>query len=565
MSYIFIEVGSIFKPMNKTLIVLIFIILTASPFIIGVFNLPPEAFSLPFYGFSSLLRMIIAFILSLIFAFFYGYYAATNKIGEKVLLPLLDVLQSIPVLGFFPAAIAFFILFLNGSAVGVELAAIFLIFTSMAWNIAFAVYESIKTVPQELKDVTKLSSLNSWQTFIKLYLPASIPKVVYNGILSWSAGWYFLVACEMISLGSKTYTLPGIGSFLVQTAARMDVTGLFLGLAFLLAMIFVFFTLVWQPLSVWSEKFKYEEISYSTQQTIWNSFFNSFPLMFQIKGKATELLERTYSALYKTTNPFRNVYFNHLEEIVPTIKRVIFYMILITAFYVLMQLFLFFYGVFSTSMPFQAESIPMALFLSFIRLSIAFIITCVLTIPTGIYVGLKGSKKILYLFETLSAIPATALFPVIILIISAFAGFEISIILLILTGMMWYVFFNVVAGVSNIPQEFKDLQKIFKLNSKQYLQKIILPAMTPSFITGSITAFGGGWNALIVAEYINFGGKILQVQGIGSLIDYSVYSTNNVPLLALSLLAMTAFIIMLNLFVWKRLYKLAFQKYSMET
>jgi NitT/TauT family transport system permease protein len=509
--------------------------------------------------------MVIAFIFSVVFAFFYGYYAATNKFGEKILIPVLDVLQSIPVLGFFPAAIAFFILFLNGSSVGVELAAIFLIFTSMAWNIAFAVYESIKTVPRELCDVTRLAGLNSWQRFLKLYLPASIPKVVYNGILSWSAGWYFLVACEMISLGSKTYTLPGIGSFLVQTAARADLTGLFLGLVFLFTIIFIFFTLVWQPLSVWSEKFKYEEISYSTQQTIWNSFFKSFPLMVQIKGKATELLEKTYHSLYNATNLFRTVYFKHIEKAIPLIKRIIFYMIMITALYFLIQLILFFSNIFSYSLPVQAASIPMDLLLSFIRLTVAFIITCAITIPIGIYVGLKGSKKILYIFETFSAIPATALFPVIILIISSFAGFEISVIVLILTGMMWYVFFNVVAGVSSIPQDLKDLQKIFNLNPQQYLQKIVIPAMTPSFITGSITAFGGGWNALIVAEYINFGGKILQVQGIGSLIDYSVYSTNNVKILALSLLAMTTFIIILNILVWKKLYKWAFRKYSMES
>lgn len=550
---------------NIAILILVFLALVASPFIIGFYNLPPEVFSLPFYGFSSLLRMIIAFIFSVVFAFFFGYYAATNKLGEKLLIPILDVLQSIPVLGFFPAAIAFFILFLNGSSVGVELAAIFLIFTSMAWNMAFAVYESIKTVPRELCDVTRLAGLNSWQRFLKLYLPASIPKVVYNGILSWSAGWYFLVACEMISLGSKTYTLPGIGSFLVQTAARADITGLFLGLAFLMAIIFVFFILVWQPLSVWSEKFKYEEISYSTQQTIWNAFFKSFPLMIQIKGKATELLEKIYRALYNATNLFRAVYFKHFEKTIPVIKRAIFYLLIITAFYLLIQLILFFSNILSSSLPPQTATIPMDLLLSFIRLTVSFIITCAITIPMGIYVGLKGSKKILYLFETLSAIPATALFPVIILIISSFAGFELSVILLILTGMMWYVFFNIVAGVSNIPQDLKDLQKIFQLKPRQYLQKIIIPAMTPSFITGSITAFGGGWNALIVAEYINFGGKILQVRGIGSLIDYSVYSTNNIKILALSLLAMTAFIIILNMLVWKKLYKWAFKKYSMET
>jgi len=551
--------------MNKTAVTLIivFISLIASPFIIGFFKLPPETYSLPFYGLSSLLRMSIAFILSLVFAFFYGYYAATNKIGEKILIPLLDVLQSVPVLGFFPAAIAFFILFFNGSSVGVEIAAIFLIFTSMAWNIAFAVYESIKTIPQELSEAVSLFGLNNWQKFLKLYLPASIPKTVYNGILSWSAGWYFLVACEIISLGSQTYSLPGIGSFLVNVASKGDFTGLILGLAFLVLIIFAFNFLVWQPLSVWSEKFKYEEVSYSTQETLWSSFFKSFPFFITIKGRAMQALELAYSFFYKLSNPFRKFYFTHVENKIPLIKKIIFYLLALTFLYLLIELLLFFAGIFSSTLPPDSSLIPESLLLSLARLVVSFILTCFITIPLGIYVGLNGSKKLLYFFEALSAIPATALFPVIILIVSAFTSFEFSVILLILTGMMWYVFFNVVAGVASIPQDFKDVKKVFGLNLKSYLSKIVIPAMMPSFITGSITAFGGGWNALIVAEYVNFGGKILKVNGIGSLIDISVYSSNNVKLLALSLLAMTLFIIILNTLVWKKLYKWAFKHYSM--
>lgn len=547
--------------MKFKLLVLV-LVLIASPFIIGFYHLPPEVWSLPFYGFSSLLRMTIAFIFSLVFAFFYGYYAATNKFGEKVLIPLLDVLQSVPVLGFFPAAIAFFILFLNGSSVGVELAAIFLIFTSMAWNIAFAVYESIKTIPEELSEAVSLFGLNSWQKFLKLYLPASIPKTVYNGILSWSAGWYFLVACEIISLGSKTYSLPGIGSFLVNVAAEGDLTGLFFGLAFLVLMIFAFNFLVWQPLSVWSEKFKYEDVSYSTQETLWSSFFKSFPFLLTIKGRAMEVIEIAYSVVYKISNPFRKFYFQHVELLIPLIKKFIFYLIVLVSLYIVIQLALFFEGVFSSALPSQAALIPESLLFSFARLLVSFAITCLIAVPLGIYVGLKGSKNLLYFFEAMSAIPATALFPVIIIIVSAFAGFEFSVILLILTGMMWYVFFNVVAGVSSIPQDFKDLRRIFGLDLKSYLTRIVIPQMTPSFITGSITAFGGGWNALIVAEYINFGGKVLKVNGIGSLIDFSVYTSSNVKLLALSLLAMTVFIILLNSLVWKKLYKWAFKHYS---
>ncbi len=550
--------------MNKVtaVFIILFIFLIVSPFVIGFFKLPPEAYSLPFYGLSSLLRMSIAFVLSLVFAFFYGYYAATNKLGEKILIPLLDVLQSVPVLGFFPAAIAFFILFLNGSSVGVELAAIFLIFTSMAWNIAFAVYESIKTIPTELSEATSLFGLNNWQKFLKLYLPASIPKTVYNGILSWSAGWYFLVACEIISLGSKTYSLPGIGSFLVNVAAKGDFTGLLLGLAFLVLMIFAFNFLVWQPLSVWSEKFKYEDVSYSAQETLWSSFFKSFPFLVTIKGRAMQALEIAYSFLYKISNPFRKFYFKHVENEIPLIKKALFYVLILIFAYFLIELILFFSGVFSSTLPAGSALIPESLLFSFARLVLSFILTCFITIPLGIYVGLKGSKKLLYFLEALSAIPATALFPVMIIVVSAFAGFEFSVILLILTGMMWYVFFNVVAGVSSIPQEFKDVRKIFGLDLKSYLTKIVIPQMIPSFITGSITAFGGGWNALIVAEYINFGGKILKVNGIGSLIDVSVYTSSNVKLLALSLLAMTLFIILMNLLVWKKLYKWAFKHYS---
>lgn len=572
--------------MNKIKIA-IFICICLLLFIPTVYaqdGITSNPFLIPFYTLKSLTRMLIAFSISVAFAITFGIIAARNLKAEKILIPILDILQSVPILGFFPAAVFFFIALFNGSWLGIEFAAIFLIFTSMVWNLAFAVYEQVSSIPKDIEEALDSFRVRGWTKIRRLYLPASVPKLVYNGIMSWAGGWYFIVAAEIISLGSKEYTLQGIGSFLAKAAYNGDFRDALLGLGTLIITILLIDVFIWRPLEAYANRFKYDyvsaiepskEVSFPLYRL--TSFLIRYPrpLIHKLSNKIVKIFSNTF---FMVGNLFAKVYSKLIENILYT-KIFLFSLTLVlsSAFlYELVLLILKQGPIFIESFRLLlvenetaqlVSSIPSAIISSIVRLFIAYLIALAWTLPVAIKIS-KNSKlfsSFMPIFQTFAAIPAVAYFPFIfVLLIGLPYGQEFASILLILTGMQWYLLFNLIGGAKSIPSDIEEVAKTFNVKGRVYWKRFLLPSIYPSLITGSITGWGGGWNALIVSEYIMFGGNVYSVLGIGSLLDIAAYELGNVALLLLCVLSMIIVIFTINRLVWRRLYRIIVERYRIE-
>lgn len=541
-------------------------------------------FSILFYTLSSLIRMLIAFLISLAFAITYGIIAARKARAEKILIPILDILQSVPILGFFPAAVFFFIALFDGSWIGVEFAAIFLIFTSMVWNLTFAVYEQVSSIPRDIEEASESFGVKGWMKIRRLYIPATIPKLVYNGIMSWAGGWYFLVAAEIISLGSETYALPGIGSFLANSAYKGDFGNALLGLGALVTTILIIDIFVWRPLEAYANRFKYDyvstiepskEVAFPLFRLINFLVIYPRPLIHRLSSKIVTIFSNIFSMI---GNFFTRAHGKLIENIVVTkIFSYTMIIILFSAFaYGLILLILRQGALFIESFrllfvdPITVQlvfSIPSAISLSITRLFIAYLIAVSWTLLVAIKISKSPRlfNSLMPIFQTLAAIPAVAFFPFIfVLMIGLPYGQEFASILLILTGMQWYLLFNLIGGMKSIPSDIEEVAKTFNVKRVVYWKRVLLPSIYPSLVTGSITGWGGGWNALIVSEYIIFGGNIYSVLGIGALLDIAAYELGNVALILLCVFAMIITIFTINRLVWRRLYRIVVGRYRIE-
>jgi len=545
-------------------------------------NITLSSSLIPFYTLSSLIRLFIAFLISIAFSITYGIIAAKKARAEKILIPILDILQSVPILGFFPAAVFFFVDLFGGSWFGIEFAAIFLIFTSMVWNLTFAVYEQVSSIPKDIEEACESFGVKGWTKIRRLYIPASIPKLVYNGIMSWSGGWYFLVAAEIISLGSKTYILPGIGSFLANATYMGDFGNAFLGLGALLVTILFIDIFVWRPLEAYANRFKYDyvsaiepskEVAFPLSRL--TSFLVRYPRPLILSGKIVKIFSNLFSTV---SNFFAKVYSKLIENIIVT--KIFSYSVILVLFsafmygltlLILEQGHLFiesFKLLFIENETAQLVfSMPSAIILSMARLFIAYLIAVAWTLPVAIKISKSPRlfSSLMPIFQTFAAIPAVAFFPFIFVLLMGLPyGQELASILLILTGMQWYLLFNLIGGAKSIPSDIEEVAKTFSVKGKVYWKRFLLPSIYPSLVTGSITGWGGGWNALIVSEYIMFGGKVYSVLGIGALLDIAAYELGNVALLLLCVFAMIVVIFIINRLVWRRLYRIIMERYRIE-
>jgi NitT/TauT family transport system permease protein len=526
---------------------------------------------LPYYAFCSFYRMLAAYVLALIFSLTYGPLAAKSRAYERVLIPTLDIAQSVPVVGFFPAAIYFFVALAHGSRAGVEMAAIFLIFTSQAWNMALGVFEAIRTVPQDSIEALDAFGASGWIKLKRLLLPACVPKLVYNSILSWVAGWYYLIACEIITVGPAHYRLPGLGSYLMEAAEKGRAAELIAGMATLLAIIILMDLIVWQPLSTWAEKFRYEFAASSTEAARSLGGLDALgavgPAITRgIRAMIVPVANAIHWAL-RATPPFNPSEYRALVRVGKALRIAVMGAIL----------FLFVYGVMSGLValvrtllqpwPSQVKQIPAATAVSMLRMIAAYLISVAWTIPCAIAASEspRFARRLAPIAEIVGSIPATALFPLIVVfVIHVTGGMNLASILLILTGMQWYLLFNLLAGVSQIPADLKEASRSFGLSRFETWRKLTLPAVVPSLLTGSITAWGGGWNALILSEYFVYRSKTYQVFGLGAMLDDATYQTGNGLMILLTLLSMVLVVVLLNRLVWRRLYDVATERYRMD-
>jgi len=533
-------------------------------------HLSVSARQLPYYAFCSFYRMLAAYLVALAFSLVYGLGAAKSKAYERVMIPAIDIAQSVPVVGFFPAAIYFFVALAHGSRLGVELAAVFLIFTSMAWNMALGVFEAVRTIPTDSTEALDAFGASGWIRLKRLQLPACVPKLVYNSILSWVAGWYYLIACEIIAVGPAHYELPGLGSYLMKAADKGRYGELVAGLVALLAIIIPMDVIVWQPLSTWAEKFRYE-FAASTEPIRSLGMLGTLSAIGPAITRAIRSLlipiVRFIQRALRSTPPFNPASHPRLAQIGRAFR-----IASLTGGFLLLA-----YGIASglatlvrtllEPWPAEVTQIPAATVASMLRMVAAYVISLAWTIPCAIAASenQRFARRLTPIAEIVGSVPATALFPVIVLfVIRVTGGMNLASILLILTGMQWYVLFNLLAGVSQIPSDLREAARSFGLSRFATWRKLTLPALAPSLLTGSITAWGGGWNALILSEYFPYRNRIYRVFGLGALLDEATYQTGNGLMILLTLLSMVLVVIVLNRLFWRRMYDVATDRYRID-
>jgi len=528
-----------------------------------------HARELPYYAFCSFYRMLAAYVVALFFSLIYGTAAARSRARERVMIPIIDIAQSVPVVGFFPAAIYFFVSLAHGR-LGVELAAIFLIFTSMAWNMVLGVFESVRTIPIDSMEALDAFGASWWLKLKRLILPACVPKLVYNSILSWVGGWYFLIACEIITAGPAEYRLPGLGSFLMTAADRGRTGELVAGLLALLAIIVAMDVVVWEPLSTWAEKFKYEFAASSEPLRslgMLDALSSIGPSITRLIRTIFRPMFRLVADLVSNRPPFDPAAHPLVARTGRGLRLALIAGMLFILAYGLIEGLTALIRTLLQPWPLAARQIPAATLASMIRMTIAYLISLLWTIPCAIYASenQRFARALAPIAEIVGSVPATALFPLIVLFfIRMTGGMNLASIVLILTGMQWYLLFNLLGGVSQIPADLKEAARSFGLSRMQTWRKLTLPAIAPSLLTGSITAWGGGWNALILSEYFVYRGATHQVFGLGAMLDEATYKTNNGVMSLLTLLSMVLVVILLNRFMWRRLYDLATERYRID-
>jgi len=521
-------------------------------------NLAPVM--LPLYAAYSFLRMLAAFVLSLAFSLAAGYWAATSPAARRLILPSLDILQAVPILGFFPAAVFFFIRLFRGSPLGVEAAAVFLVFTSQAWNLAFSVYESLTTIPDDIQTAVRVSGLTGSGLWRRLLLPACVPRLVYNGMLSWAGGWYFLIASEIIAIGKRSYLLPGLGSYLGESIAqgRWDLAAA--GLAALVAVIVLLHAFAWSPLDFWAQRFRYETSVASAPGRIpmVGSLLKQAPLLRRAAVRAARAVGRTLA-------PSTAVSSRALTH--PWTRRVLALAALVAVCGIL-------YGGMQTAeilfrpLPAEAALIPTALQASFLRLLAAYAISLAWTIPLACWISrsTRRASGLMPIVQILASLPATAFFPVIVVVVLRLRlSLNLAAVALVLTGMQWYLLFNLVAAARAMPEDLRELAWASGVKGWLYLRRFFLPAALPSLLTGSITAWGGGWNALVLSESVTAGGRTYAVTGIGALLDRATYVQGDLQMITLTILSMVVAVLLLNRLVWRPLYAWASYRYRLES
>ncbi len=520
--------------------------------------------NLPVYVLKSVGRMTAAYILSLVFTLIYGYIAAHNEKAEKIMIPILDILQSLPVLSFLPAVVLGLIALFPNNNVGLELSCIILIFTGQAWNMTFSFYHSIKILPKDLKEASGVFGLNKWQNFKKLEVPFAVIGLVWNSMMSWAGGWFFLMACEMFTLKGKDFRLLGIGSFLQTAANQGNNRALTWGIASLIIVIVLLDQLFWKPVTVWADKFKIEltESGEAPRSFILTLLRRSVIVEFLLEKIYEPFAEKLNNSIDKFVVKLSNKEKTKRRGIGPIFKWVIRIMVCglllysgFNAFKLLTHL----------SKNEWGRILPAAGY-SFLRVVAAQIIALIWTVPIGVAIGMnKKIANILQpIIQVVASIPATALFPVILVFfMNKLGGLNVASVLLMLMGTQWYILFNVIAGAMAIPEDLKAAAQTFGLTGWKKWKVLILPSIFPYLLTGMVTATGGCWNASIVSEYVNFGGKTVSTIGLGALISEAT-EKGNYPLLLIGTLVMCIVVVGVNKTLWKRLYAISEEKFKIE-
>jgi NitT/TauT family transport system permease protein len=514
--------------------------------------------ALPVYAGYSLLRIALAYVLSLVFAIIYGYIAAYRPRAERFMIPLLDVLQSIPVLSFLPGVMLAMAALFPGRQLGVEMGAVLLIFTGQVWNMAFSFYASLKSIPREMREAATIYRFNWWQRFIQIELPFATIGLVWNSMMSVAGAWFFLMACEQFS----DFRLPGLGSYLQTAADDGDTRSIVFGILTMVAVIVLIDQFVWRPVIAWAEKFKMEQVESSSVPTSW-------VLDFLQRSRGVALFRK------RAIRPLREQmihYFARQQEVraqsadenkaVLWLWRVVGTVALSAIAYSVVRVVMVLTSLHSSDF----HQLGIGLAATFLRVNLTLVLGALWTIPVGVAIGFNPrlARIAQPLAQIAASVPATALFPVVLLVLIRLGGgLGVGSIVLLLLGTQWYILFNVIAGAIAIPTDLKEAASVFGINGWERWRKLILPGIFPFLVTGLITASGGAWNASIVAEYFHFKGQTYSTVGVGAMISAAT-DAKNFNLLLASTIALAAVVVTTNRLLWRRLYRLADTRFKLE-
>ncbi len=520
--------------------------------------------ALPWYALLSSLRMAAAYCLSLLFSLVYGYAAAHSRTAERTLMPLLDVLQSVPILSFLPVVLLGLSAFLTQD-LAAELAAVVLIFTSQAWNLTYSFYQAIRTLPRELIEAAGVFRLNPWLRLKMLELPFAAIALLWNSIMSWAGGWFFLMAAESFRVGERDFRLPGLGSYLQTAADEGNLHAVIAGLTTLILVIVLIDQLLWRPLLAWAEKFKLEQVTGERIPQSWflDALSRSRTAEFldrRITRRASESIDRALDHFFQHRP--RAFGYGPAPSRTPWLAWVIGVALVATVLTGAWQA-----GGMLLSLPAARWwDIALGLLATFTRVTVAVALALAWTVPLGVAIGTNQRLAAVLqpIVQILASIPATALFPVLLLfLLSAPGGLNLAAILLMLMGSQWYLLFNVIAGASAIPLDLRYTANLMGLTPLDRWRYLILPALFPYIVTGGITASGGAWNASIVAEYVTFAGRVHATRGAGALIAQAT-SGGDYALLLGATLALVIAVVVLNRTFWRWLYRVAEDRFRLE-
>ena len=528
----------------------------ARPFVVGQatpVSLDPAY--LPYYLLRTMLRMFTALGFSLLFSFAFAAIAAKYRAAEKLMIPALDILQSVPILGFQAIAIAPFIALFPGNLLGVECAAIFAIFTSQAWNMAFSLYQSMRNVPPELHEAARVFRLTGWQRFWRLELPFAMPGLLWNMMMSMSGGWFFLVAAEAISVAGQDIKLPGIGAYIAVAIEARDGQAIAWAIVAMLSGILLYDQLFFRPLLAWADKFRFEESQGESAQASWL-------LDWGRRSRWIRLLsDRFWGRMRRALGWFAagessGAGHSPPAEANPWRARAWDAGLLLAALYATYTLVRFIHSDVGWS---EALHVVLLGLITLARVLLLIGLASLVWVPVAVWIGLRPqySQRVQALAQFLAAFPVNLMFPLIVFIIVTFElNPNIWLSPLMVFGTQWYILFNVVAGAAAIPNELRLAAANLGLKGWLIWKRVYLPAIFPSFVTGAITASGGSWNASIVAEYVTWGKTTLVADGLGSYIK-QMTDAGDFHRIALGIGVMCIFVMLLNRFFWRKLYVLA--------
>ena len=512
--------------------------------------------NLPEYALRTTLRMLAAMVASLLFTVTYGTLAAKSRRAELVLVPLLDILQSVPVLGYISFTVVFFMSLFPGRVAGAEAAAIFAIFTSQAWNMTFSFYQSLRTVPRDLQEATRSFRFSAWQRFWRLEVPFAMPGLVWNMMMSMSGGWFFVVASEAITVGDKTITLPGIGAYLAQATAEKDLAAVGWVVLVMIAVILLYDQLMFRPLVAWADKFRFEQTG---AQTAPGSWFLDLLHRSRLLGAVTSPGGQLLRALARLRFAPLSAEMARAGEggSVSKVVDAVWY-VAVAAAAVFATWKIIDYVASGVGWGDVIDAVKLGLF-TLTRVVVLIAIASLIWVPVGVEVGLRPrlAEKIQPLAQFLAAFPANLLFPIFVVTIVHFdLNPDIWLSPLIILGTQWYILFNVVAGTTAYPNDFREAATNFRMRGWQWWRQVMLPGIFPYFITGAITAAGGAWNASIVAEAVSWGNTKIVAHGLGAYIAENT-AAGDYPKIVLGIAVMSAMVTLFNRFLWRPLYAYA--------